>query len=342
MARASRSSSTAGRLRARVEAAGSRPLRALPRSRREIVHCVRDGAIRPRVLARRSRTTLLEEEREGCASPGRGAAQRARGAHARQGHRGAGERRGESVVKGQELLVVEAMKMENALRAPRDGRVKAVLAKAGDMVSPGRRPRGAGVTAAMTLPARVTVVEVGPRDGLQNEAVTALRRRPRGVRRRPSWRRAFPVVEVGAFVSPKWVPQMAGSDEVLRRVAAAVPGVRLPVLVPNRQGLPGRARRGGARDRGLHRRQRDLQPQEHQRHDRRVASPASPSSCPRRRSAGLWVRGYVSTCFGCPYEGRVAPEKVVEVAPPAAGRGLRRGLHRRHHRGGGADAKCTT
>ena len=98
---------------------------------------------------------------------------------------------------------------------------------------------------ARRLPARVTVVEVGPRDGLQNESAAL------GVDDRVAFcdrlvAAGLPVVEVGAFVSPKWVPQMAGSDEVLRRVRKPH-GVRLPVLVPNREGFE-RARAAGARE----------------------------------------------------------------------------------------------
>ena len=86
-----------------------------------------------------------------------------------------------------------------------------------------------------SLPRRVTVVEVGPRDGLQNEAA------PVTVDDRVSFCNrlldaGLKVVEVGAFVSPRWVPQMAGSDEVVRRVGRR-PGAKTPVLVPNRQGF---------------------------------------------------------------------------------------------------------
>src|SRR4029453_15055110 len=99
--------------------------------------------------------------------------------------------------------------------------------------------------ARMTLPARVTVFEVGPRDGLQNEKMAV------GVDDKVAFCDALldaglPVVEVGAFVSPKWVPQMAGSDEVLRRVRKRA-GARTPGLVPNRQGYE-RAREAGARE----------------------------------------------------------------------------------------------
>src|SRR5262245_50064399 len=96
----------------------------------------------------------------------------------------------------------------------------------------------------MTLPARVTVFEVGPRDGLQNEKSTI------GVDDKVAFCDALldaglSAVEVGAFVSPKWVPQMAGSDKVLRRVRQR-PNARTPVLVPNRSGFE-RAREAGAR-----------------------------------------------------------------------------------------------
>ena len=85
------------------------------------------------------------------------------------------------------------------------------------------------------VPPEVTIVEVGPRDGLQNEPVLV------PVAAKVALIEALaeaglPVVEAGSFVSPKWVPQMAGSDEVLRAVRKR-PGVRYPVLVPNLKGL---------------------------------------------------------------------------------------------------------
>ena len=163
----------------------------------------------------------------------------------------------------------------------------------------------------MSLPARVTVVEVGPRDGLQNEAITV------PVEDRVAFgnglvEAGLRVVEVGAFVSPKWVPQMAGSDEVLKRVRRR-PGVRLPVLVPNRKGFLA-ARDAGAREIAVFTAASET-------FNRKNINATIDESfarlalfVPEARSSGLWVRGYVSTCFGCPYEGRVAPEKVVVVA----------------------------
>ena len=97
----------------------------------------------------------------------------------------------------------------------------------------------------MKLPERVKVVEVGPRDGLQNEA-TSLSVDERVALCDALSEAGLPVVEIGAFVSPRWVPQMAGSDEVFRRVRKKA-GVRLPVLVPNRKGFEV-ARASGVRE----------------------------------------------------------------------------------------------
>ncbi len=163
----------------------------------------------------------------------------------------------------------------------------------------------------MSLPSRVVVVEVGPRDGLQNE------KQPLSVEERVAFCDALVaaglgVVEVGAFVSPKWVPQMAGSDEVLRRVTAR-PGVRLPVLVPNRTGYD-LARSAGAREIAVFTAASET-------FNRRNINASITESferfaqfVPEAKRDGLRVRGYVSTCFGCPYEGRVAPEAVLDVA----------------------------
>jgi len=161
------------------------------------------------------------------------------------------------------------------------------------------------------LPRRVTVVEVGPRDGLQNEAV------PVSVEDRVAFcdrlvAAGLPVVEVGALVSPRWVPQMAGSDEVLRRVEKPA-GVRLPVLVPNREGYE-RARGAGAREIAVFTAASET-------FSRRNANASIDESfarfaafLPEAKGEGLRVRGYVSTCFGCPYEGEVPPARVVAVA----------------------------
>lgn len=163
----------------------------------------------------------------------------------------------------------------------------------------------------MTLPKRVTVVEVGPRDGLQNE------RAPLEVAERVAFAQALldaglPVVEAGAFVSPRAVPQMAGSDEVLRALRPP-PAARVPVLVPNRQGYLA-ARDAGAREIAIFTAASEA-------FNRRNINASIDESfirfaefVPEALRGGAWVRGYVSTCFGCPYEGAVAPDRVVEVA----------------------------
>ncbi|HUG53170.1 MAG TPA: hydroxymethylglutaryl-CoA lyase [Vicinamibacteria bacterium] len=163
----------------------------------------------------------------------------------------------------------------------------------------------------MTLPAGVRVVEVGPRDGLQNEAALL------SVDERVAFAQALldaglAVVEPGAFVSPQWVPHMAGSDEVLRRLRRP-PGARLPVLVPNGKGFEA-ARSAGAREIAVFTAASET-------FNRRNVNASIDESfarfaefVPDARREGIWVRGYVSTCFGCPYEGKVEEAKVVEVA----------------------------
>ncbi|HET8647352.1 MAG TPA: hydroxymethylglutaryl-CoA lyase, partial [Vicinamibacteria bacterium] len=161
------------------------------------------------------------------------------------------------------------------------------------------------------LPGRVTVVEVGPRDGLQNEAATVpVEDRVEFCRRLLA--AGLPVVEVGALVSPRWVPQMAGSDEVLRRMERR-PGVRLPVLVPNAKGYE-LARAAGAREIAVFTAASETFNQRNINASIAESFTRFGEFVPQAVADGVWVRGYVSTCFGCPYEGRVDPRQVVEVA----------------------------
>ena len=163
----------------------------------------------------------------------------------------------------------------------------------------------------MRLPRRVTVVEVGPRDGLQNEAT------PLSIDDRVQFcdrlsAAGLPVVEVGALVSPSWVPQMAGSEEVLRRVEKR-PGLRLSVLVPNRKGFD-RARVAGAREIAVF----TAASETFNRHNANAGIDESfarfAEFLPEARQGGLRIRGYVSTSFGCPYEGPVPADRVADVA----------------------------
>ena len=157
----------------------------------------------------------------------------------------------------------------------------------------------------------VHVVEVGPRDGLQNEKVTIPTEAKidyitaladAGLR----------TIEAGAFVSPKWVPQMADTAEVYRNIPKD-PGVDYPVLVPNIKGLD-RAIDAGVKSISIftaasetfNKRNINMSIDESFENYAPVAM--------RARSEGMKVRGYVSTAFGCPYEGDVAPEKVLEVS----------------------------
>jgi len=162
-----------------------------------------------------------------------------------------------------------------------------------------------------SVPRRVTVVEVGPRDGLQNEAA------PVTVDDRVAFCErlldaGLKVVEVGAFVSPRWVPQMAGSDEVVRRVGRR-PGAKTPVLIPNRQGFE-QARAAGVREIAVFTAASETFNEKNVNATIDESFQRFAEFVPEAVKDGFWVRGYVSTCFGCPYEGTVKPEKVVEVA----------------------------
>src|ERR1700730_13723893 len=146
----------------------------------------------------------------------------------------------------------------------------------------------------------VKIVEVGPRDGLQNEKVTIPTQAKidyitalsdAGLR----------VIEAGAFVSPKWVPQMADTAEVYRNIPKD-PGVEYPVLVPNMMGLE-RAMEAGvtsiaiftAASETFNRRNINMSIDESFENFAQVV--------PRALQENMRVRGYVSTAFGCPYEG---------------------------------------
>ena len=157
---------------------------------------------------------------------------------------------------------------------------------------------------------RVEIFEVGPRDGLQNEA------RPIPTAEKVALvdclsRAGFARIEVASFVSPKWVPQMADGAEVLAGIARA-PGVRYAALVPNLKGLERAVAARvdevaifGAASEGFSRANINCSITESLERFRPVAEAA--------RAAGLPVRGYVSCVTDCPYDGPVAPGRVAEV-----------------------------
>jgi len=163
----------------------------------------------------------------------------------------------------------------------------------------------------MTLPTHVRIVEVGPRDGLQNEKAEV----PTAVKLELIERLAdagLPAVEATAFVSPKWIPQMADHTEVLERIRRK-PGVAYPVLTPNLKGFEAARAAGaaevavfGAASESFSRKNINCSIAESLERFRPVADAA--------RAAGVKLRGYVSCVLGCPYEGEVAPQKVAEVA----------------------------
>ena len=163
----------------------------------------------------------------------------------------------------------------------------------------------------MSLPPRVTLVEVGPRDGLQNEPELI----PVEVKVRLIELLAeagLQVIEAGAFVSPKWVPQMADSDRVLATLPQR-PGLRFPVLVPNMKGYEA-ARAAGAREIAVFGAASETFTQ---RNINCTIEESLARFAPVAEAAsrdGLRLRGYVSCVLGCPYEGSVPPEAVVKVA----------------------------
>ena len=162
-----------------------------------------------------------------------------------------------------------------------------------------------------TVPAQVRIVEVGPRDGLQNEAAAIATADKIAFVDRLS-DAGHCVIEVSAFVSPKWVPQMADAADVFAGIARR-PGARYTALVPNAAGL---ARAIEARVDEI-----AIFAAASESFSRRNINQAIAESlatygdvCGRAKDAGLPVRAYVSTAFGCPFEGAVAPAAVADVS----------------------------
>ena len=163
----------------------------------------------------------------------------------------------------------------------------------------------------MNLPQRVRIVEVGPRDGLQNEKqIVSTDTKVELIARLGA--AGLPAIEATSFVSPKWVPQMGDNAEVMARIAR-LPGVDYPVLTPNLKGFEAALAAGakevavfGAASESFS--QKNINCSIAESLDRFV--PVVEAA----RAAGVRVRGYVSCVLGCPYEGEVAPEAVAGVA----------------------------
>lgn len=161
------------------------------------------------------------------------------------------------------------------------------------------------------LPERVTLVEVGPRDGLQNEAQAVSTRakihlvellQAAGLRE----------IEVTSFVSPRWVPQMADNLEVMRGIPRPG-GVRHAVLVPNMKGLEG-ALAAGADEIVVFGAASETFSQKNINCSIETSIERFAPVCSAARAAGIKVRGAISCAVACPYEGEVAPAQVERVA----------------------------
>jgi len=166
---------------------------------------------------------------------------------------------------------------------------------------------------------RITVVEVGPRDGLQNENATVSTADKIEFVNRLSAAN-LPVIEVSAFVSPKWVPQMADAADVFRGIARK-PGIRYTALVPNIPGLD-RAVAAGVTEVAIFAAATDAFSRKNINQSVDESLATYTGVCERALAEGLRVRGYLSTAFGCPYEGDVAPARVADVAQRIADLGV--------------------
>jgi hydroxymethylglutaryl-CoA lyase len=168
-----------------------------------------------------------------------------------------------------------------------------------------------GQTALEGLPDRVRICEVGPRDGLQNEStVLPVEVKAEFVARLVD--AGHTIIETTSFVHPKWVPQLADAEALLAAIRPA-PGVRYPVLVPNERGLD-RALDLGVRDIAVFGSATETFAR---RNLNRTVDESLQMFAPvvaRAREAGLAVRGYLSMCFGDPWEGEVPVARVVEIA----------------------------
>ncbi len=158
---------------------------------------------------------------------------------------------------------------------------------------------------------RVTVVEVGPRDGLQNErADVSTGDKIEFVNRLSAAH--LPVIEVSAFVSPKWVPQMHDAADVFAGIVQR-PGIRYTALVPNMAGLE-RAATAGVREIAIVAAASETFSRKNINQGIDASLITYAQVCHWAIAAGMRVRGYLSTAFGCPYEGPVEPSRVAEIA----------------------------
>lgn len=163
----------------------------------------------------------------------------------------------------------------------------------------------------MTRPERIEIVEVGPRDGLQNE-VQHLSPSERITLIEQLSDAGLVQIEAGAFVSTRWVPQMAGSDEILTALNNR-PDLRLPVLVPNLKGY-NNARAAGAKEIAVFGAATETFSQKNINCSVAASLDRFAEVCQHAISDGIYIRGYISCVLGCPYEGEVNPAQVASMA----------------------------
>ena len=165
---------------------------------------------------------------------------------------------------------------------------------------------------AADLPPRVTIYEVGPRDGLQNEKTVV----PADVKAAFIERLAaagLETIETTSFVPPTWVPQLADAAEVLDRLGPLGRGPQRPVLVPNERGLE-RALEAGVGAVAIFGSATETFARKNLNRSIAESVDMFAPVVQRARESGLWVRAYVSMCFGDPWEGPVPIEQVADVA----------------------------
>jgi len=170
----------------------------------------------------------------------------------------------------------------------------------------------------MNFPEQVKIVEVGPRDGLQNESVTV----PAEIKVQLVDKLAdagLPVIEVGAFVSPKWVPQMATSSDVFRQIDKRA-GISYPMLVPNLKGLE-LAHAAGVQEIALFAATTETFSQKNTNCSIAESIDRFNAVIDAALHLDIKVRGYISCVLGCPYEGDVAADTVLMLAEKMFDRG---------------------
>ncbi|MBG9794897.1 hydroxymethylglutaryl-CoA lyase [Paenibacillus dendritiformis] len=163
----------------------------------------------------------------------------------------------------------------------------------------------------MNWPASVTIKEVGPRDGLQNEKVFV------STEDKIAWINqlsgtGIPSIEITSFVNPKWIPALADAVEVATGIER-MPGIIYSALVPNRQGLE-RALEADVDEAAVFMSASETHNQRNINKPLRATFPILSEVAQEALAAGKSVRGYVSTVFGCPYEGPVSIDEVIRVA----------------------------